>query len=64
MYWNIKVIATDVVDRPKGTVLFKYNDLNDFSKKLNKSLNLKNYGSFNYGTDNFHKIIEQYNSMV
>ncbi len=36
---GIPAIATDVCIRPKGTVLFKDNDINDLTNKINDTLN-------------------------
>ncbi len=35
LYLNIKVIATDCVDRPEGVCLFKYNDVESLKNALN-----------------------------
>ena len=41
LYLNKPVIASDVVKRPKGTILFKNRDSDDLYKKIIETLNKK-----------------------
>lgn len=39
LFLNKRVVASDCVERPKGTVVFKSRDINDFCKKVIDALN-------------------------
>ena len=62
---GIPVIASDVVSRPKGTILFKTNDFNDFYKKviitLSSLRNIKDKMQKIKVYDNFNDLIRIYN---
>lgn len=52
------VIASDVCTRPIGVIVYKYNDLNDFIKKVKENLNTpKNEVHYNYESYNKMKAI-------
>ena len=57
---NVKVIATDCVDRPKGVVLFKYNDSLSFDKALHAQCELIS----RVHQDTIGELITLYNSLL
>lgn len=68
MYLKIPVVASDVVPRPEGVVLFKNRDTEDFVKKIGEVLN--NYKVYRDRANKlgcgsgFDKILEIYNGLA
>jgi len=61
IYFKKQIIASDCTKRPKGTVIFKNKNEDDFEKKLLKIINNKNMGiATNESVNNSKKIINIY----
>jgi glycosyltransferase involved in cell wall biosynthesis len=59
LFFNVKVLASDVVDRPSGTLLFKTRDNNDFYNKINESKSFENPKSDNNSLSEYLKFYKQ-----
>jgi hypothetical protein len=65
IYFNIPTVTSNVVPRPKGAILFKSRDLNDFFlKSWNALNNPKGKGNYCQGVDNFSKINDIYKELI
>lgn len=62
-YWGKKILATDVVDRPKGTELFSFNNMKDFEVKLNDVIKSELSGIIN-SSINYEKKIEEVYTLI
>lgn len=67
IYYKVITIASDVVKRPEGTILFKTRDVGDLYKKTIRVINKNNY-SYNYKNnkmeDNSEKLLNIYQELV
>lgn len=67
LYFNIPVVASDCVERPKSTILFRNRDTKDFILRVNHVLNnIKDYKKqieLKDKQDNFAKILEIYKNI-
>lgn len=60
LFLNKKVLASDVVKRPEGVVLFKNRDLNDMEEKVEKLIQEKDLNKDSSNDKNQFKIIEEF----
>lgn len=63
LYFGVPVIASGVTERPKGTIIFKNEDIEDLSNKIVMLLEKKDtidYEDINYG----NKIIQEYQEIL
>ena len=63
LFLNKKVLASDVVQRPEGVILFENRNLNDLEKKLEELIAGKykaNGNVYREDNDNFHKIFKKF----
>ena len=66
LYLNRLVIASDVINRPKGTVLFQNRNSKDLIKKIKDTLSKKQNRNVKTksGIDDRNALIEHYNSLI
>ncbi|MEI2749894.1 MAG: hypothetical protein V9E88_14180 [Ferruginibacter sp.] len=57
IYLNKKIVASDVVERPEGTILFKTRDTNDLEIKIEAAIEQDNQvnGKINKEEENYYK---------
>lgn len=63
-YWGIKTLASNAVRRPEGVKLFKYNNYDDFGKKMNDVMNESAVKGFVDKTNNAEKILSVYYDLL
>lgn len=63
-YWKTKIIASNAVARPKGTVLFTYNNYQEFSEAVDITLNKPSSGFILQQENYAEKIIELYYNIM
>lgn len=69
LFFKIPAVASDIVPRPNGTILFKNRDINDFTSKVNKFLEQNDTPNLKVLTkeksdDNFEKIMNLYKQLM
>lgn len=68
IYFKVPVVASDIVKRIEGTIVFKNRDGNDFTSKVKNVL--ENYGEYKKklkvveSKDNFGKVLEVYKHLL
>ncbi len=64
IYWGLKVCATNVVDRPRGTELFSFNNKFEFENAIHNVVNQPNAGKIAPGINYANNIYEVYESLT
>ena len=63
LYFGVPIIASDVTERPEGTITFKNEDVEDLSKTIVSTLSMKekvNYRNLDYG----EMVIKSYDNVL
>jgi glycosyltransferase involved in cell wall biosynthesis len=60
LFLNKKVLASDVVKRPEGVILFKNRNLNDFEEKLEKLITEKDLDKEFFSMENQSQLIQEF----
>ncbi|MGN6266764.1 MAG: hypothetical protein ACTHM5_13860 [Ginsengibacter sp.] len=60
LFLNKKVLASDVVKRPEGVVLFKNRNLNDMEEKLEKLIAEKDLDKHSFDRENQSRLIQEF----
>ena len=60
LFLNKKVLASDVVKRPEGVILFKNRNLNDMEEKLEKLIAEKDLVKHSFDRENQCRLIQEF----
>jgi len=64
LYWGLSVCATNIVERPKGTKLFTYNNKSDFRNAIQNVNNQSNNGKNSQDMNYVNNIYELYKNSI
>jgi hypothetical protein len=60
LYYDIPVVASDVVKRPKDAILYEFGNLDDLTEKISSALNIKDFKCYQKEPDPCAQILSLY----